>query len=154
MHLKQPGFTYIALGPFTKNRYAQVVPLADKGGTSIVNALQKIISKGRKPKKVQVAQGGECHNYPLKRFLKNNNIEMCSTYNEGKSATDERFIRHLKNKIYKSMTAISKNIYFDVLDDIVNKYNKTVDRTITMKPIDVTFDSYAEYNKDFNEKDP
>ena len=52
------------------------------------------------------------------------------------------------------MTVISKNVYFDVLDDIVNKYNNTVHRTIKMKPIDVTSDSYAEYNEDFNEKDP
>ena len=52
------------------------------------------------------------------------------------------------------MTAISKNVYFDVLDDIVNKYNNTVHKTIKMKPIDVTDDSYAEYNEDFNKKDP
>ena len=52
------------------------------------------------------------------------------------------------------MTAISKNVYFDVLDDIVNKYNNTVHRTIKMKPIDVTDDSYAEYNEDFNKKGP
>ena len=52
------------------------------------------------------------------------------------------------------MTAISVNVYFDVLDDIVNKYNNTVQRTIKMKSIDVTSDSYAEYNEDFNKKDP
>ena len=52
------------------------------------------------------------------------------------------------------MTAISKNIYFDVLDDIINKYNNAVHRTIKMKPIDVTDDSYSEYNEDFNKKDP
>ena len=52
------------------------------------------------------------------------------------------------------MTAISKSLYFDVLDDIVNKYDNTVHRTIKMKPIDVTDDSYAEYNEDFNKKDP
>ena len=52
------------------------------------------------------------------------------------------------------MTAISKNVYFDVLDDIVNKYNNTVHRTIKMKSIDVTSYSYAEYNGDFNKKDP
>ena len=52
------------------------------------------------------------------------------------------------------MAAISKNVYFDVLDDIVNKYNKAVHETIKMKPIDVTDDSYAEYNEDFNKKDP
>ena len=52
------------------------------------------------------------------------------------------------------MTAISKNVYFDVLDDIVNKYNNTVHKTIKMKPINVMGDSYAEYNEDFNKKDP
>ena len=79
---------------------------------------------------------------------------MYSTYNEVKSVVAERFIRTLKNKIFKHMTAISKNVYFDVLDDIVNKYNNTVHRTIKMKPIDVTSDSYAEYNEDSNKKDP
>ena len=76
---------------------------------------------------------------------------MYSTYNEGKSVVAQRFIRTLKNKIFEHMTAISKNVCFDVLDDIVDKYNKTVHRTIKMKPIDVMGDSYAEYN-DFNEK--
>ena len=52
------------------------------------------------------------------------------------------------------MTAISKNIYFDVLDDIVNKYNNTVHRTIKTKPIETTSDSYAEYNEDSNKKTP
>ena len=52
------------------------------------------------------------------------------------------------------MKAISKNVYFDVLYDIVNKYNNRVHKTIKMKPIDVTDDSYAEYNEDFNKKDP
>ena len=78
---------------------------------------------------------------------------MYSTYNEGKSAVAERFIRTLKNKIFKDMSAVSKNISFYVLTDIVNKYNNTVHRTIKMKPSDVTFDSYAEYNEDSNEKD-
>ena len=76
--------------------------------------------------------------------MKISNIEMYSTYNEGKSVVAERFIRTLKNKVFKHMTAISKNVYFDVLDDIVNKYNNTSHRTIKMKPIDVRGDSYAE----------
>ena len=52
------------------------------------------------------------------------------------------------------MTAISKNVYFDVLDDIVNKYNNTVHRTIKNKPIDVTNNSFAEYNEDSNKRNP
>ena len=79
---------------------------------------------------------------------------MYSTYNEGKSVLAERIIGTLKNKTFKHMTAISKNVYFDVLDDILDKYNNTVHKTIKMKPIDVTDDSYAEYNENFNKKDP
>ena len=79
---------------------------------------------------------------------------MYLTYNEGKSVAAERFIRTLKNKIFKHMRAISKNVYFDVLDDIVNKNNNAVHGTIKMKSIDVTDDSYAEYNEDINKKDP
>ena len=71
---------------------------------------------------------------------------MYSTYNEGKSVVAERFIRTLKNKIFKHMTAISKNFYFDVLDDIVKKYNNTIHRTIKMKPIEVTGDYYVKSN--------
>ena len=52
------------------------------------------------------------------------------------------------------MRAILKNVYFDVLDDIANKYNNTVHRAIKMKPIGITSDSYVECNKDFNKKDP
>ena len=79
---------------------------------------------------------------------------MYSTFNKGKSFLAERFIRTLKNKIFKHMTAISKNVYFDVLDDIVNKYNNTVHKTIKMKPIDVTDDSFAECNEESNKKNP
>ena len=78
--------------------------------------------------------------------------EFCN--NEAKSVAAERFIRTLKNKIFKHMTTISKNVYFDVLDEIVNKYNNAVHRTIKMKPIDITLDSYGEYNEDSNKKHP
>ena len=62
---------------------------------------------------------------------------MYSTYNEGKSVVAERFIRTIKNRIYKYMTSISKNMYFDKLDDIVNEYNNTKHGTIKMTPTDV-----------------
>ena len=79
---------------------------------------------------------------------------MYSIYNEGKSVVAEKFIRTLKNEIYKHMTAISKNVYFDVLDDIVDEYNNTYHKTIKMQPVDVTSDSFAEYNEESNQKDP
>ena len=77
---------------------------------------------------------------------------MYSIFNEGKSAVAERFIKTLKNKIFKHMTTICKNVYFDVLEDIVNQYNNTVHRTIKMKTINVTDDSFAEYNEDSNKR--
>ena len=122
-------------------------------GTSIINAIKKLISEGRKPNKIWVDQGSEFYNHTIKDFLEINNIEMYSTYNEGKSVVPERFIRTLKSKIFKHMTVISKNVYFDVLDNIVDKYNNTVHRTIKMKPIDVADNSFAEYNEDLNKKD-
>ena len=130
------------------NNYAWVTPLKEKRGITIVNALQKVISKGRKPNKIWVDQGGEFYNKLLKRFLKINGIEIYPTYNEEKSVVPERFIRMLKNKIFKHMTAISKSVYLNVLDDIVNKYKNADHKTIKIKPIDVTSDSYAKYDKD------
>ena len=79
---------------------------------------------------------------------------MYSTHNEGKSVVAERFIRTLKNKIYKPMAAGSGNMYFNVLNDIVNEYNNTYHKTIKMKPTDVKSGSFAEYNEESNEKDP
>ena len=65
---------------------------------------------------------------------------MYSTYDEGKSVVAERFIRTLKNKLYKHMTAIGKNVYWNVLDDVVEKYNDTKNKSIGMKPKDVKSD--------------
>ena len=73
----------------------------------------------------------------MKSWLEKNVIQMYSTHNEGKFDIAERFIKTLKNKIYKYMTSISKNLYIDKLDDIINKYNNPYQRTIKMKPVDV-----------------
>ena len=78
------------------SKYAWVAPIKNKKGTSVVNAFQKIISEGRKPNKIWVDQGSEFYNDLFKKFLKTNNIEMYTTYNEGKSVVAERFIKTLK----------------------------------------------------------
>ena len=78
----------------------------------------------------------------MKSFLQNNDKEMYSNHNERKYFVAERFIRTLKNKIYKYITSISKNVYIDKLNDIVNKYNNTYHRTIKMKPVDVKSNTY------------
>ena len=79
---------------------------------------------------------------------------MSSTHNEGKSAIAERFIRTLKNEIYKCLTSVSKNVYIDQLDDIVNKYNNTYHSTIKMKPVDIKSNTYFDPRKEMNDKDP
>ena len=79
---------------------------------------------------------------------------MYSTHNEGKSAVAEKLIRTIKSKIYKYMTSISKNVYIDKLDDIVNEYNNTYHTIIKMKPIDVKDNTYINTDKEANNKDP
>ena len=76
---------------------------------------------------------------------------MYSTFNEGKSVA-ERFIKTLKNKIYKHMTTVGRNVYIDVLDDIVDKYNNNYHRLIKMKPKGVTEDSFVEHVEESNKK--
>ena len=79
---------------------------------------------------------------------------MYSTNNEGKPVIAERFIRTLKNKIYKYMTSISKNVYIDKLDDIVKKYNNIYDTSIKIKPVDVKDNTYIGFKKEVNDKNP
>ena len=92
------------------SKYAFVIPLKDKKGVSVLNAFDKIIKQyNRKPNKIWVDQGREFYNNFFKKWLSYNDIIMYSTYNEGKSVVAERFIRTLKNKLYKHMTATGKN---------------------------------------------
>ena len=79
---------------------------------------------------------------------------MYSIHNEGKLVVAERFIKTLKNKIHKYMTAISKNVYIDKLHDIVNEYNNTYHRTIKMKPVNVKDNTYIDFGKEVIDKDP
>ena len=104
----------------------------------------------RKPNKIWLDKGSELYN---KSWLEKNAVEMYSTHNEGKSVAAERFIRTLKNKVYKYMTSISKNMYIDKLDDVVNKYNNTYHSTIKMKPVDVKSNTYIDSSKEIDDKD-
>ena len=124
-------------------------------GKSIVEEFQNIFkNSGRKPNKTWVDHGSEFYNNKFKSFLKENDIEMYSTYNEGKSVVPERFIKTLKNEIYKYMTTIGKNVYFNVLDDIVKNYNNSFRSSIKMKPKDVTDNKFVKYVEETNKKDP
>ena len=116
--------------------------MKDKKGISIINAFNKIIKQSnRKPNKIRVDQEGEFYNHVFKKWLSDNDIIMYSTFNEGKSVVAERFIRTLKNKLYKHMTATGTNVHYDHLDDVVNGCNNTKHNTIKIKPKDVKYDN-------------
>ena len=137
------------------SKYVWVVPLKDKKGISIVKAFQSILKQSnRKPNKIWVDKGSEFYNAYFKKWLRDNNIVIYSTHNEGKSVVAERFIRTLKRKIYKYMTSISKNVYIAKLDDIVDEYNNAYHTTIKMKPIVVKVNTYINTSKEINNKDP
>ena len=152
---KNKGIKYLLCAIDLYSKYAFVVPLKDKKGISIVNAFNKIIKQSKrcakgtsakhvKPNKIWADQGSEFYNLE--------DIIMYSTYNEGESVVAERIIRTLKNKLYKHMTATGKNVYYDLLDDIVNEYNNTKHSTIKMKQKDVG-DNKRVYIDEHNEKD-
>ena len=131
------------------SKYGWVVPSKDKKGVTIINAFEKILDNTkRKPNKIWVDKSSEFYNSSFKKWLKDNDIEIYSRHNEGKSVVAQRFIRTLKNKIYKYMTAVSKTVCFDKLHDVVNEYKNIYRRTIKMKPVDdkTYIDSVKEVN--------
>ena len=149
------GFRFLLCIIDIFSKYAQVIPLKDKKVISIVNGFQKTINNSkRKPNKIWVDKGSEFYNNSFKKWLQDNDIVMYSANNEGKSVIAERFIRTLKNKIYKYMTSISKNVYIDKLDDIAKKYNNTYHTSIKMKPADVKDNTYIDFKNESNDKNP
>ena len=116
------------------SKYAWVVTTA--------NVFQKVLDKSDcKPNKIWLDKGSKFYNRSMKLWLKDNDIEMYSINNEGKCVVTKRFIRTLKTKIDKHMTAVSKNVYIDKLDNIVNEYRNEyqlhIGLIIKMKPVDV-----------------
>ena len=99
-------------------------------------------------------KGSKFYNSSFKKRLKDNDIEIHSIHNEGKSVIAERFVTTLKNKIYKYVTSISKNVYINELDDIVDEYNKTYHRTIKIKPVDIKDNIYNDFKKEVHDKVP
>ena len=142
------------------SKYAWVAPLKDKKVITIVNAIQNILDNStklhsiRKPNKIWADKNSEFYNRSFKKWLKYNDMEMYSRHNEGKSVVGERSIRTLKNKIYKHVTAVSKNVYIDKMNDVVNEYNNTYHRTMKKKPTEIKDNTYIDSIKEANDKDP
>ena len=98
-------------------------------------------------------KGSEFYSRSVKSWLQDSDLEMYSRHSDGKSVVAKRFIRILKDRIYK-YTFVSKNVYIDKLDDIVNKQNNTYHRTIKMKPVDIKSSTFIDFGVENNEKDP
>ena len=127
--------------------------MKDKKGTTKTNAFQKILDdSNRKPSKIWVDKCSEFCNRLIKSILQDNDIEMYSTYNDGKSVVAERFIRTLNKNTYKYMTSILKKAFIDKLADIVNKYNNAYRKTIKMKSTDVNSSANTDVGVTNNDK--
>ena len=149
------GFRYLLCFIDIFSKYTWVVPLKDKKDVSIADVFQRILDDlNRKPNKIWNDKGSGIYNNSFKKWLKDNDIEMYSIHNEGKSVAAERFIRTLKTKIYKYMTSVSKNVCINKLDDTVGEYNNAYHRTVKMIPVDLKVNTYIDFNKEVNDKDP
>ena len=142
------GFRFLLCVIDIFSKYAWVIPLKDKKGVSIFNAFQIILKESnRKPNKIWVDKES-------KKWLRDNNIKMYSTHNEGKSVIAERFIKTLKNKIYKYILQYQKMCIFINYMILLKKYNNTYHTSIKMKPVDVKDNTYIDFKKEVNDKNP
>ena len=136
------GYRYLLVCIDVFSKYAWVVPLKNKTGPSLVEALKIILTSGRKPEKIITDQGTEFFNKHFKALLKDEDIELYNTYNETKASIAERtLIRTLKTRMWRYFTAKKTMQYIDILPDLVYSYNHTVHRSMKMRPTDVTVDN-------------
>ena len=132
------GYRYLLTCIDIFSKYAFAIPLKDKKGITIKNALQKIFNK-RKPKFLWTDNGKEFYNNQVNDLLEKNNIKLYSTNNsEIKSSVIERFNRTFKNMMYKKFTENNNTIFYNIIDKLVNEYNNKCHRTIKMTPVEAS----------------
>ena len=126
------GFQYIINITDLFSRHAWSIPIKNKTGKNIVEAFNSI--KFNKPKKLWVDNGSEFYNKTFKKWLNDNNIEMYSTFNEGKAVVIERFSKTLKNKMFKYFTANGTYRYINILSSLINEYNNKKHSSTKLSP--------------------
>ena len=130
------GYRYLLTCIDIFSKYSWVIPLKDKKGINVKNALQKIFIQ-RSPKFLWTDRGTEFYNKQVQDLLNENNIKLYSTNNsEIKSSVIERFNRTFKNMMYKKFTENNNTIFYNIIDDLVNEYNNKYHSTIKMSPIE------------------
>ena len=133
------GFKYLLTVIDVFSKFAWVIPLKDKKGSSITTAFADIIKKyKRKPKYLWVDKGSEFYNKTFKEWLLQNDIELYSTFNEGKAVVIERFNRTLKSRMYKQFTIQNNTIWYNIIDKLVDEYNETKHGSIRLTPVEAS----------------
>ena len=133
------GFKYLLTVIDVFSKFAWVKPLKDKKGSSITAAFADIIKKyKRKPEYLWVDKGSEFYNKTFKEWLLQNDIELYSTFNEGKAVIIERFNKTLKSKMYKQFTIQNNTIWYNIVDKLVNEYNVTKHSSIQLTPVEAS----------------
>ena len=138
MAAENDGYRYLLVCIDVFSKYLWVIPLKTKTGPALVTAFKKILESGRKPEKVQTDQGTEFFNKHFKELMKKEEIHLYNTYNETKASVVERVIRTLKTRMWRYFTAKKTMRYIEVLQDLVDSYNRSKHRSIQKKPINVT----------------
>ena len=133
------GFKYLLTVIDVFSKFAWVEPLKDKKGSSITTAFADIIKTyKRKPEYLWVDKGSEFYNKTFKEWLLQNDIELYSTFNEGKAVIIERFNRTLKSRMYKQFTIQNNTIWYNIIDKLVDEYNKTKHGSIKLTPVEAS----------------
>ena len=138
MAAENDGYRYLLVCIDVFSKYLWVIPLKTKTGPALVTAFKKILESGRKPEKIQTDQGTEFFNKHFKALMKKEEIHLYNTYNETKASVVERVIRTLKTRMWRYFTAKKTMRYIEVLQDLVDSYNRSKHRSIQKKPINVT----------------
>ena len=138
MPAENDGYRYLLVCIDVFSKYLWVIPLKTKTGPALVMAIKKILESGRKPEKIQTDQGTEFFNKHFKELMKKEEIHLYNTYNETKASVVERVIRTLKTRMWRYFTAKKTMRYIEVLQDLVDSYNRSKHRSIQKKPINVT----------------
>ena len=138
MAAENDGYRYLLVCIDVFSKYLWVIPLKTKTGPALVTAFKKILESGRKPEKIQTDQGTEFFNKHFKALMKKEEIQLYNTYNETKASVVERVIRTLKTRMWRYFTAKKTMRNIEVLQDLVDSYNKSKHRSIQKKPMNVT----------------
>ena len=132
------GYKYLLVVIDIFSRYGWVQPLKDKGSNEVVKAFDKILTEGRKPKRLRTDAGREFTNNSFQEYLKTKKIIHFTTHSEKQANYVERFIKTLKSKLYRYMVEKNSARYIDILQKIVDSYNKTWHSGIRSEPVNVT----------------